>query len=155
MSRGATREQWREHDIVLGVDPAYDLAGYSENDHESTQHVAHYHRRTALPDEGNFSEEKREDTLWELPLEHHNSVWVGDIAVDYLESAAKSKQPFFAWVSFQDPHDPYRVPNPYHDRYRSVVSLDEKYAGIRHELESVFIRHRNRVDIVPPGIGYA
>jgi len=63
-------------------------------------------------------EERWEDTLWDLPVEYHNSVWTGDIALDYLESAAQSDEPFFAWVSFQDPHDPYRVPNPYHDRYR-------------------------------------
>lgn len=62
-------------------------------------------------------EENWQDTLWDLPLEYHNSVWTTEITMDFLESASKSESPFFAWVSFQDPHDPYRVPNPYHDRY--------------------------------------
>lgn len=63
-------------------------------------------------------ETKWEDTLWDLPLEYHNSLWTAEIATDYLKARSKDGQPFFAWVSFQDPHDPYRVPNPYHDRYR-------------------------------------
>jgi len=63
-------------------------------------------------------ETKWEDTLWELPLEYHNSVWTADITIDYLREQASSDAPFFAWTSFQDPHDPYRVPNPYHDRYK-------------------------------------
>lgn len=73
-------------------------------------------------------ESKWEDTLWNLPLEYHNSVWTADITIDFLKRQAKSDRPFFAWTSFQDPHDPYRVPNPYHDRYRpeDVLPLVKK-----------------------------
>ena len=65
-----------------------------------------------------------EDTLWNLPLEYHNSVWTADVTVNYLKEHAASEKPFFAWCSFQDPHDPYRVPNPYHDKYQPENVLD-------------------------------
>lgn len=29
----------------------------------------------------------------------------------------KGKQPFFAWVSFAEPHNPYQVPEPYFDMF--------------------------------------
>ncbi|BDD91980.1 sulfatase [Pandoraea sp. NE5] len=49
-----------------------------------------------------------------LPLEWHNSTWVGDRTIEYLRSkSASDEQPFCAWVSFPDPHHPFDAPLPF------------------------------------------
>ncbi|HWG84343.1 MAG TPA: sulfatase-like hydrolase/transferase [Deinococcales bacterium] len=54
---------------------------------------------------------------WNLPLELHSSVWTAERAVAQLERFAASGEPFALWASFQDPHHPFAVPEPY-DRPR-------------------------------------
>ncbi len=82
-------------------------------------------------------EKTHADTLWQLPLEYHNSTWTADITIDYLNQRAGSDKPFFAWCSFQDPHDPYRVPNPYHDKYKEKDVIP-------------FIKQEGEIDDKPP-----
>jgi arylsulfatase A-like enzyme len=52
-----------------------------------------------------------------LPEEHHPSTWVGDRSLAYLDEAARDARPFFAWVSFTDPHHPMDPPAPWSDLY--------------------------------------
>ena len=52
-----------------------------------------------------------------LPGEDHPSTWVGDRAVDWLK---RVEGPFFAWVSFCDPHHPMDPPEPWSGRYSAV-----------------------------------
>lgn len=52
-----------------------------------------------------------------LPEDLHHSRWVADRTIAFLEEAAKSDQPFFAWCSFPDPHHPYCPPAPWCDMY--------------------------------------
>ena len=47
----------------------------------------------------------------------HWSEVVGDVAVDYLDEASKSPQPFFMYVAFNAPHDPRQAPKSYVDKY--------------------------------------
>lgn len=37
-------------------------------------------------------------------------------ALNFIDSV-EGKQPFFAWVSFAEPHNPYQVPEPYFDMF--------------------------------------
>ncbi len=37
-------------------------------------------------------------------------------ALDFIDSCEKDR-PFFAWVSFAEPHNPYQVPKPYFDMF--------------------------------------
>jgi arylsulfatase A-like enzyme len=46
--------------------------------------------------------------------EDHPTTWVADRAVDWL---AKAREPFFAWVSFTDPHHPMDPPAPWSEMY--------------------------------------
>lgn len=39
-----------------------------------------------------------------------------DSALRFIDSCPKD-QPFFAWVSFAEPHNPYQVPEPYYDMF--------------------------------------
>ncbi|MEO1016805.1 MAG: sulfatase-like hydrolase/transferase [Pseudomonadota bacterium] len=52
-----------------------------------------------------------------LPVAWHNSTWVGDRTIGYLnthaEDAKSGNKPFCAWASFPDPHHPFDCPVPW------------------------------------------
>ena len=52
-----------------------------------------------------------------LPLEDYADVYVGQQAKRYLESYGR-EQPWFCWVSFGGPHEPWDAPEPYASLYR-------------------------------------
>lgn len=54
-----------------------------------------------------------------LPVECHASTWIGEMTVQFLRRHVQERptQPFFAWVSFPDPHHPWCPPRPYCDLY--------------------------------------
>lgn len=51
-----------------------------------------------------------------LPLEHYADVYVGQQAKQYL-AAYDRDEPFFCWVSFGGPHEPWDAPEPYAGMY--------------------------------------
>lgn len=51
--------------------------------------------------------------VWDLPAEHHYTTFVADRTIAALERSAESGRPFFTWASFNDPHPPYLVPEPW------------------------------------------
>lgn len=51
-----------------------------------------------------------------LPLEHYADVYVGRQARAYL-AAYDRDQPWFCWVSFGGPHEPWDTPEPYASMY--------------------------------------
>ena len=50
-----------------------------------------------------------------LPAEDHSSTWIADKAAEWL---SRADSPFFAWVSFCDPHHPMDPPAPWADMYK-------------------------------------
>jgi arylsulfatase len=52
-----------------------------------------------------------------LPLEEYADVYVGQQAKTYLEKYNRD-QPWFCWVSFGGPHEPWDTPEPYASQYR-------------------------------------
>jgi uncharacterized sulfatase len=53
---------------------------------------------------------------WAIPTRLTNSVWTADRAIAFLEEERGADDPFFLFVSFQDPHHPHMVPTDYHNR---------------------------------------
>ena len=51
-----------------------------------------------------------------LPLEEYADVYVGQRAKQYLEDYSRD-EPWFCWVSFGGPHEPWDTPEPYASRY--------------------------------------
>jgi choline-sulfatase len=51
-----------------------------------------------------------------IPLELYPDVYVGRQAATYLRSLSAAK-PWFCWVSFGGPHEPWDAPEPYASRY--------------------------------------
>ena len=49
--------------------------------------------------------------------EHYNTAWIADRAIDYINKAEED-EPFFAFVSFPDPHHPFNPPGKYWDMYQ-------------------------------------
>ena len=52
-----------------------------------------------------------------IPAEHCVENWNGDQAVQWLKRRDKTK-PFFLWMTFQRPHNPFAPPPEYADLYR-------------------------------------
>lgn len=50
--------------------------------------------------------------------EIYPTTWIADRAIEYLSSMATSDAPFFAFVSFPDPHHPFNPPGKYWDMYQ-------------------------------------
>lgn len=46
-----------------------------------------------------------------LPVAFHNSTWIGDRTIDYINE--NKGQPFCVWASFPDPHHPFDAPEPW------------------------------------------
>lgn len=59
-----------------------------------------------------------------LPSAHYLDRWVGDRAVRWIDARA-DQRPFFLWVGFPGPHDPWDAPAEYVDQYRDIdIPLD-------------------------------
>lgn len=54
---------------------------------------------------------------WPLPQEFHNSRWTADKTIGAIDLARQRQRPFFIWSSFQDPHNPCVVPEPWASMY--------------------------------------
>ncbi len=52
-----------------------------------------------------------------IPEEAYPTAWIGDRAVEYCKDINRKANPFFAMVSFPDPHHPFNPPGKYWDMY--------------------------------------
>ena len=52
-----------------------------------------------------------------IPEDSYPTAFIRDRAKDYLTSRRSEEQPFFAYVSFPDPHHPFNPPGKYWDMY--------------------------------------
>jgi len=50
------------------------------------------------------------------PQEHHQTTWVADRSIEFLEQHP-AERPFFMWASFVQPHHPFIAPAPYDTMY--------------------------------------
>ena len=61
----------------------------------------------------------------QLPDEMHNSTWIADRSIDFLNRRDRSR-PFFLWSSFIKPHPPFECPVPWSRLYR-MHEMDEPH----------------------------
>src|SRR5690606_23508184 len=54
---------------------------------------------------------------WDLPAEFHYTTFVAERTEAAIERSVAAGRPFFSWASFQDPHPPYLVPEPWASMY--------------------------------------
>ena len=69
--------------------------------------------------------------LWNIPEEFHDTTWVTDQTINWIRSihGRSEDTPWFAWTSYQDPHEPFVCPDPWF----SAVRMDDVrvYEGYR------------------------
>lgn len=55
---------------------------------------------------------------WNLPEAYHSSTWIGEQSEQWLRRVMEpdSQQPWFCWMSFEDPHEPMYCPEPWFSR---------------------------------------
>jgi arylsulfatase A-like enzyme len=53
-----------------------------------------------------------------IPEDSYSTAFIRDRAKDYLNKHASGQKPFFAYVSFPDPHHPFNPPGKYWDMYK-------------------------------------
>jgi len=75
-----------------------------------------------------------------LPLDLYADVYVGQQAKSYLKDY-RGQAPWFCWVSFGGPHEPWDTPAPYADRYNH-----ESMPNPRPRPEDWPQRHRGSID---------
>jgi len=51
-----------------------------------------------------------------IPPEKTNDAWIADLAIDLLRSRDRTR-PFFLTCSFNGPHPPFKIPEPYYGMY--------------------------------------
>ncbi|MGG1554072.1 sulfatase family protein [Paenibacillus ferrarius] len=53
-----------------------------------------------------------------VPLAIHSSTWITEKTIEFIEGAGHHPdQPFYGWIGFQEPHEPFNPPKPYCDMY--------------------------------------
>jgi arylsulfatase A-like enzyme len=68
--------------------------------------------------------------------DRHSAVIYADAAIEFIEQHAGGEQPFYAYVAFQTPHDPWQAPEEYHARYRAEdMPLPESFMP-RHPFDN-------------------
>jgi arylsulfatase len=74
------------------------------------------HGYSIWDDPHSFSYPQHQCVRSAYPVEHHQTTWIGDRAVEFLEQHPP-EQPFFLWASFVHPHHPFTPPAPYDTMY--------------------------------------
>ena len=91
--------------------------------HTTEKHSAGMHYRAWLEDQGVDIDKYFGNTeyfdwgAWELPEAYHPSRWTADRTIDAIHKASNEGRPFCLWSNFQDPHNPYFVPEPWASMY--------------------------------------
>jgi len=107
-----------------------------------------------------------------LPLAEYYDVYVGQQAKNYLRNY-KRAEPWFCWVSFAGPHEPWDTPEPYASMYRPeempaprkrpalrrggpTGELDERFAEAQDKIENALelrASYAGKVTLIDDQIG--
>lgn len=79
-----------------------------------------------------------------LPEKAHPTRWVGDRALDFLDSVADTDRPWCLYGGFVHPHPPFAPPVPWHKIYRAPDMPLPDLPENRDELLSFINYHQNR-----------
>jgi choline-sulfatase len=127
---GPTHFGFRANDWLGYSHPAGDL--YMRSFHGSCKYpVNHYHeylkaRGMALPAledvayypaNPNFEIYARQTGPVEASFEHYVAEEAIELLERFADLGARDDRPFFTWVNFWGPHDPYILPDPWYSRY--------------------------------------
>ena len=75
----------------------------------------------------------RPDRVWKLDEKHHYTNWTAERSIEFLDQQ-KDDKPFFLWTSFQDPHPPYVLSEPWASMYNTEDMSPGTLKEGEHEL---------------------
>ena len=81
--------------------------------------------------------------ITDLPKDFYSSKNYTDSIISYIEADAKSKKPFFAYLSFTAPHNPLHAPKEYIEKYRG------KYDNGWVDLAQRRLKRMKELNLVP------
>ncbi len=86
--------------------------------------------------------------LWvsELPVQLHQSVWIMDQSLNFIDKVRHLNQPFFLWISFVDPHHPFNIPQQYLDMYDETKFTNPIYDEKEFLLRSSYHKERSKIN---------
>lgn len=87
----------------------------------------------------------------QLPDVHHNTTWVADKSIEFLEHRDKDR-PFFLMTSFIKPHPPFESPTPWNKLYRALEMPLPKRPEGREHLLTYWNRYQNRYKYRDQGV---
>ena len=76
----------------------------------------------------------RPDRTWKLDEKFHYTNWTSERSINFLENQKTEDKPFFLWTSFQDPHPPYVLSEPWASMYDSSDMSPGTLKDGEHEL---------------------
>lgn len=143
------------HQLRRGDDPTFGfgIANIAENLRPHAYSAYRDWLRANYPEQVNDTRTVTYDEglqVWvpALPAEAHFSSWAGNEMVSFLQS--NPREPFFATISFVDPHHPFAPPEPYASMYDPLEVPQPAYTP--RELEDkpphFLDGHTGRVDQV-------
>ena len=56
--------------------------------------------------------------FWNIPVAYHDSTWITSTTIGWLGKRNEDGQPWFAWASYNDPHEPFVCPEPWYSSVR-------------------------------------
>lgn len=112
---------WREFSGPYYGFEHIELARNHGDEYWAGQHYALWMEEQGLTNWRDYFQDEDEEATrhysWELPEQFHYTTFVGERSIAAIESAVAADKPFFTWASFQDPHPPYLVPEPWASMY--------------------------------------
>ena len=79
----------------------------------------------------------------QLPARLHNTTWVADRSIDFLQRRDRDR-PFLLWSSFIKPHPPFESPTPWHRLYKPTDMPLPHLPADFEALQSFWNRQQNR-----------
>ena len=89
---------------------------------------------------------RKERKITSLKEDDYLDGFYANTAVNWLKDR-KSKSPFFLWVNFSCPHEPFDVPQKYHDMYKNISippPLSDGFGGV--QVPEIFLRWSDKAD---------
>ncbi|MDC7235886.1 MAG: sulfatase-like hydrolase/transferase [Spirochaetales bacterium] len=101
-----------------GFQKAKLIIGHTDQNMSRGMHYGHWLNEQGVESDKYFGNNAYEYFgTWELPEKYHPSRWVADETIQTVDETLAEGKPFFIWSSFQDPHNPCVVPEPWASMY--------------------------------------
>lgn len=102
-----------------GFDYVKLVIGHSVEKHSAGMHYGVWLKENGIDITKYFGNNQYTDFgTWELPQEYSGSKWTADETIGAIDKALEKDENFFIWSSFQDPHNPCFVPEPWASMYK-------------------------------------